>query len=227
MTEQQHESWPGNLPILLIDDETDHVVCRYRRTGLRTAIAIPTKITRTTDINSLCGEYFVHSLDLPVGYTATPFANIFIHERGETRLEGPDLFPASFIINLAAPSNYIGPAKVFGVPGLDARTQGLPLTREMGDPEHPDGTLTWMPQTHKSTHVPLTEGQDRLPALVDRCHRRVLACVRRSACKATAERPFVDVGARHPFRGGPATGPPSGRRAHPTTETAAAAPYRQ
>jgi hypothetical protein len=43
-----------------------------------------------------------------VGYTATPFANIFIHESNETRDEGPDLFPSAFIINLGAPSNYIG-----------------------------------------------------------------------------------------------------------------------
>ena len=49
-----------------------------------------------------------------VGYTATPFANIFIHEQAATREEGLDLFPAAFIINLAAPSNYVGPAKVFG-----------------------------------------------------------------------------------------------------------------
>jgi hypothetical protein len=27
-----------------------------------------------------------------VGYTATPFANIFIHARGATRQEGPDLY---------------------------------------------------------------------------------------------------------------------------------------
>lgn len=43
-----------------------------------------------------------------VGYTATPFANIFIPQN-ET-----DLFPKHFIINIPAPTNYIGPEKVFG-----------------------------------------------------------------------------------------------------------------
>ena len=43
-----------------------------------------------------------------VGYTATPFANIFIDT------DGDDLFPSNFIINLKAPSNYIGPEQVFG-----------------------------------------------------------------------------------------------------------------
>jgi hypothetical protein len=43
-----------------------------------------------------------------VGYTATPFANIFIP------IEEDELFPRDFIINLPAPSNYIGPDKIFG-----------------------------------------------------------------------------------------------------------------
>ena len=34
-----------------------------------------------------------------VGYTATPFANIFIHDRGVTRELGADLFPRSFIVH--------------------------------------------------------------------------------------------------------------------------------
>jgi hypothetical protein len=169
-----------NLPLLLIDDEADHASVD---TGEQVfdADGNPDEDHQPTAINSLVRQ-ILHSFarSAYVGYTATPFANIFIHERGATRVEGPDLFPASFIINLAAPSNYIGPAKVFGVPGLDARTQGLPLIREMGDPEHPDGTLTWMPQTHKSTHVPLTEGQDRLPpSLIDAIDTFLLSCAAR------------------------------------------------
>jgi hypothetical protein len=38
-----------------------------------------------------------------VGYTATPFANIFIDRRKATKEEGPDLFPQSFIINISLP----------------------------------------------------------------------------------------------------------------------------
>ena len=44
-----------------------------------------------------------------VGYTATPFANIFIPPS-----EQDNLFPRDFIVNIPPPSNYIGPEKVFG-----------------------------------------------------------------------------------------------------------------
>ena len=47
-----------------------------------------------------------------VGYTATPYANIFIP------LDDSDLFPKDFIINLPAPDNYIGPEKVFGISAM-------------------------------------------------------------------------------------------------------------
>lgn len=53
-----------------------------------------------------------------VGYTATPFANIFIYPDDGSRdgsEYGEDLYPRSFIVNLHAPSNYIGPEKVFGL----------------------------------------------------------------------------------------------------------------
>ena len=50
-----------------------------------------------------------------VGFTATPFANIFIHEQARTRELGDDLFPRSFIVNLPAPSNYTGAARIFGI----------------------------------------------------------------------------------------------------------------
>ncbi|WP_251265333.1 hypothetical protein, partial [Enterobacter hormaechei] len=68
-----------------------------------------------------------------VGYTATPFANIFIHERGETRNEGPDLFPSAFIQNLAAPDNYVGPTTMFGRASPEGRKGQLPLTQPVGD----------------------------------------------------------------------------------------------
>mgnify|MGYP006967066159 CR=1 FL=1 len=50
-----------------------------------------------------------------VGYTATPFANLCLDRRKATKEEGPDLFPQSFIVNISAPSNYVGPARVFGL----------------------------------------------------------------------------------------------------------------
>ena len=87
-----------------------------------------------------------------MGYTATPFANIFIHEDIDTSTHGPDLFPQHFIINLPTPSNYVGPVQVFGlsddsVADLD-QTDGLNIIRKIEDQDD------WMPLQHKRNHVP-------------------------------------------------------------------------
>src|SRR5690606_32902802 len=49
-----------------------------------------------------------------VGYTATPFANIFIDPDTEDEMLNADLFPRDFIISLEPPSNYFGATRVFG-----------------------------------------------------------------------------------------------------------------
>ncbi len=49
-----------------------------------------------------------------VGYTATPFANIFIDPDTDDEMLGHDLFPTNFIVSLDAPTNYFGPDRVFG-----------------------------------------------------------------------------------------------------------------
>lgn len=152
-----------NLPLLLIDDEADHASVD---TGeqLFGEDGKPDDEHEPTAINRLIRR-IMHSFarSAYVGYTATPFANIFIHERGETRDEGPDLFPASFIINLAAPSNYIGPAKVFGLNTPNGREGGLPLVRTVDDYTTADGTGGWMPHGHRNGHHPLYDGRDALP----------------------------------------------------------------
>ena len=83
------------LPLLLIDDEADHASVDTGEQVFNPD-GSPNEEHSPTAINSrirkiLCS--FARSAY--VGYTATPFANIFIHERGETKEEGPDLFPLS------------------------------------------------------------------------------------------------------------------------------------
>ena len=48
-----------------------------------------------------------------VGYTATPFANIFIDPDSDDSMADIDLFPANYIRTLEAPSNYMGADKIF------------------------------------------------------------------------------------------------------------------
>ena len=106
-----------------------------------------------------------------VGYTATPFANIFIHEQGRTREEGADLFPDSFIINLAAPSNYVGPAKVFGSRSENGRSGGLPLVRPVADFEAVDADG---PQERPPAP---SRRKERASSVAERGHRRFPPCL--------------------------------------------------
>lgn len=177
-----HEAASGrkivtHLPLLLIDDEADHASVD---TGERvlTSDGRPDLEHEPTAINSRIRKIlhtFSHSAF--VGYTATPFANIFIHERGETREEGPDLFPSSFIINLAAPSNYVGPARVFGLQSPDGIREGLPLIRHIEDHTTTDDRGGWIPSKHKNGHIPIYNGTDTLPpSLVEAIDAFILAC---------------------------------------------------
>lgn len=164
-----------NLPLLLIDDEADHASVDtgeqvFDNEGHPDAEHQPTAINRFI-------RRILHSFTKSgyVGYTATPFANIFIHERGETREEGDDLFPASFIINLAAPSSYIGPARLFGLRAGGHRDEGLPLVRKVTDYDE------WMPQKHKNGHMPRYGGEKRLPpSLMEALDAFLLSCAIRN-----------------------------------------------
>lgn len=166
-----------HLPIMLIDDEADHASVD---TGEQTfgVDGSPDIDHHPTAINR-CVRRILHAFTRSayVGYTATPFANIFIHERAETSSEGPDLFPSAFIINLAAGSNYIGPAKVFGLKSREGREEGLPLVRVVKDHSTPDGAGGWMPQNHKNGHLPLYDAKDGIPpSLVSAVNAFLIAC---------------------------------------------------
>lgn len=163
-----------HLPLLLIDDEADNASIDTGELVLDTD-GKPDANHQPTVINKSIRR-ILHSFERSayIGYTATPFANIFIHERGETTSEGPDLFPAAFIINLAVPSNYIGPSKVFGLSTDDDRT-GMPVLRIIDD--FRTSTGGWMPQEHKNTHQPIYDGQDTIPpSLVQAIDAFILAC---------------------------------------------------
>lgn len=166
-----------HLPLLLIDDEADHASVD---TGeqLFDEEGNPDEDHQPTAINSRIRR-ILHSFTRSayVGYTATPFANIFIHERGATAEEGPDLFPSAFIINLAAPSNYVGPARVFGRLTPNGREGGIPLVRPVADHTTEDGKGGWMPRLHRNGYRPVFPGEHGIPAsLVEAIDCFLLAC---------------------------------------------------
>ena len=87
------------LPLLLIDDESD-----YASVNTKNADEEPTAINAA--IRKILGLFHRSSY---VGFTATPFANIFIDDEHDR-----DLFPRNFIYGLEAPTNYVGPQSLFG-----------------------------------------------------------------------------------------------------------------
>ena len=126
-----------NVPFLLIDDEADNASINVSKENVSAINGC---------IRALLSLFEQSAY---VGYTATPFANIFIPILEQESVKGldlnikdyeftvgQDLFPKDFIINIPAPSNYIGPAKIFGLPALtssDANEDPLPLIRSVKD----------------------------------------------------------------------------------------------
>lgn len=170
----------SNFPLLVIDDEADNASVD---TGeqLFDSEGNPDDEHQPKAINSRIRK-ILHSFSKSayVGYTATPFANIFIHRKNATKDEGPDLFPEAFIINLAAPSNYVGPSKIFGFKSKEGRKNNLPLDRQIKDTYDEDSQTGWMPPKHNKNHIPLVGGKDDIPSsLKEAILSFILACAER------------------------------------------------
>ena len=90
-------------PMLLIDDEADNASVNTKKDKLD-----PTKTNKI--IRKICNAFNNVSY---VGFTATPFANVFIDPDTTKEMENSDLFPEHFIYILPTPSNYIGATKIF------------------------------------------------------------------------------------------------------------------
>jgi hypothetical protein len=98
-------------PVLVIDDEADHSSPNSARED-----EDPKRINEQIRKILWCCDKVAF-----VGYTATPYANIFMDDHWVEKTQnrniddyGSDLFPSAFIISLEAPTNYIGPENVFG-----------------------------------------------------------------------------------------------------------------
>lgn len=93
------------LPLLLIDDEADNASVNAK------------KDEDPATINRLIREILKRfGKATYVGYTATPFANVFINP-DESQDLGADLFPHNFVYSLNTPNNYIGAAGIFSESG--------------------------------------------------------------------------------------------------------------
>ena len=90
-------------PMLIIDDEADNASINIRR-GAGEVSTINGQIRELLEL---------FDKSCYIGYTATPFANIFIDPDTDDEMLREDLFPRSFIVSLDPPSNYFGPTEVF------------------------------------------------------------------------------------------------------------------
>jgi hypothetical protein len=138
-----------NKSLLLIDDEADNA-----------SINISNDPERQSSINGWITQILnLFGKNAYLGYTATPFANIFIP------LDDQNLFPRNFIKNIPAPSNYIGPEKVFGFSPLeenDASNEVLPIVNRINDY---DG---FVPDKHKK--------YDQLPSSLPESLKKAIRC---------------------------------------------------
>ncbi|WP_192021945.1 Z1 domain-containing protein [Shewanella sp. WPAGA9] len=120
------------FPFLLIDDEADNASINTNK-----------EEDEATAINSKIRELLkLFKQNMYLGYTATPFANIFIDPNDNHEMIGDELFPRDFIISLDAPSNYIGSQRVF------SDDTDLDMVRELLD--HED----LFPTNHKKDYAP-------------------------------------------------------------------------
>jgi hypothetical protein len=93
----------SDIPMLLIDDEADNASINTNKDDIN-----PTRTNK--EIRNILNLFRKRCY---VGYTATPFANIFIDPDNDHLEHGRDLFPEHFIYSLDAPSNYFGYEKIF------------------------------------------------------------------------------------------------------------------
>jgi hypothetical protein len=118
-----------SIPMLLIDDEADNASVNVGGSGEE-----PKAIN--TRIRALLNLFHRRTY---VGFTATPFANIFIEPDSPHEMLGDDLFPRDFLYALEAPSNYVGPEALFSCGPSPTRILDI------------DDAETFFPIGHKSS----------------------------------------------------------------------------
>lgn len=124
--------------LLLIDDEADNASVNTKADPEDTPTAI------NGQIRELIAAFTKSSY---VGFTATPFANIFIDPDNFNAMVEEDLFPKDYIYSLNAPSNYIGARNVFCEGGSAEHM----LVEINDDDTDPTSIATILPLKHKSS----------------------------------------------------------------------------
>ncbi len=126
----RHGTSSISSPLLLIDDEADNASINIRR-GQDEVSRINGQIRQLLSL---------FDRSCYVGYTATPFANIFIDPDTDDKMFGQDLFPRHFIVSLDPPNNYFGATRAFS-------------TEDGGIVRHIEDHQDLLPARHPISHV--------------------------------------------------------------------------
>ncbi|MBO7412143.1 MAG: Z1 domain-containing protein [Fibrobacter sp.] len=110
-------------PMLIIDDEADNASINTSKNK-----EDPTVINKK--IRKLASVFTKSNY---VGFTATPFANVFIDPVTTKEMKTQDLFPEDFIVALQSPNNYVGATRTFALGG-EFRNQ-LVYIKDAGETE--------------------------------------------------------------------------------------------
>ena len=120
---------PEKYPALIIDDEADQASLNTNESYDENGNVLDDY--NPTTINGLIRELLkIFECRSYVGYTATPFANVFVSPDVDTEKYGKDLFPRDFIFRAPRADQYIGAREFFGIGG-DENTPVMPLFREI------------------------------------------------------------------------------------------------
>lgn len=129
------ERWIPGCPALIIDDEADNASINTSKEG------------RSSINKAMVGLLTSLEKAAYVGYTATPYANLFADINDEE-----NIYPRNFIVNIRPPGNYLGVERVFGVDadgdaGIEAK-EPLPIVEEI------DTFADFIPPKHRIDFVP-------------------------------------------------------------------------
>lgn len=114
-----------DTPFLIIDDESDQAT-PDSSAGLD---------DEPTAINRLMREIWAQvGNGTYIGYTATPFANVFMNPNSEENGELAELYPKDFAHVMPTPQNYFGAERIFGLEGNEDR-RAPDVIREVPDAE--------------------------------------------------------------------------------------------
>ncbi|MFC1574757.1 Z1 domain-containing protein [Gemmatimonadota bacterium] len=161
-TDDKGKRFVKSVPLLVIDDESDVGSIDTKKGAIVDDDPDPDHSpTKTNELIRKLLSLFDQSSY--VGYTATPFANVLIHDGGRTDELGEDLFPRSFIISLPTPSDHVGPSLIFGQETENGpRGKGLPIIRRIPKSEA-EGEGAWIPPVHKKWYQPQFGGHRKVP----------------------------------------------------------------